>query len=123
MLNTAQLPQMSHTELQVLAASLMAQLTQKDQELLWRKTRIEQLTHEIATLRRIRFSATRERLHRDGDPEQAELWGSDLSADLAAMQAELEALSDAPSASESATPAPARRPPSANPCLKTSRVR
>lgn len=115
MLNATQLPQMSHTELQVLAASLMAQLTQKDQELLWRKTRIEQLTHEIATLRRIRFSATRERLHRDGDPEQAELWGSDLSADLAAMQAELEALSDAPSATESATPAPARRIPKRKP--------
>jgi len=110
MLNAAQLPQMipkmSHAELQVLAAQLLSQLSDKDaaiqsaqqllaakdQELNWRQARIEQLNHEIALLRRMKFAATSERLARQGGPEQASLWGADLDADLAAIEAELDAL-------------------------------
>ena len=126
MLNVAQLPQMSHAELQGLAAQLLSQLSDKDamihsarqlvaakdaaihsaqqllaakdQELNWRQARIEQLTHEIALLRRMKFAATSERLAREGGPEQASLWGADLDADLAAIEAELEALRAAPQA-------------------------
>jgi transposase len=111
------IPQMNHAELQVLAAALLEQLGRKDaeihsvqqlmvakdQELNWRQSRIDQLTHEIAVLRRLKFAATSERLARAGGPEQASLWGADLDADLAAIEAELDALrelaSDTPTAS------------------------
>jgi len=124
---------MSQAELQALAASLLAQLHErdaqlserdaaihsaqqllaaKDQELNWRQARIDQLTHEIAVLRRLKFGATSERLAREGGPEQASLWGAELDADLAAIEAELEALRSAPALPEDAVAAqPERRSP------------
>jgi len=144
MLNTAQLPQMSHAQLQTLAAQLLSQLSDKeaaihsaqqllvskdaaihaaqqllaakDQELNWRQVRIEQLTHEIALLRRLKFAATSERLASAGGPEQVGLWGADLDADLAAIEAELEALRTAlaPEA-QGAAPEPERSSPKATP--------
>jgi transposase len=114
------IPQMSHDELQVLAASLLAQLNDqaavihsaqqlmaaKDQELNWRQSRIDQLTHEIAVLRRLKFAATSERIAREGGPEQASLWGADLDADLAAIEAELNALREPPSDTPAASASP-----------------
>ena len=110
-LSAQAIPQMSHAELQVWAASLLAQLNDqaavihsaqqlmaaKDQELNWRQSRIDALTHEIAVLRRLKFAATSERIAREGGPEQASLWGADLDADLAAIEA-------------AADPAPQARP-------------
>jgi transposase len=126
MMNATQLTQMSHAELQNLASSLITQLqdkdafiqsaqqliTAKDQELNWRQARIDQLTHEIAVLRRMKFAATSERLAREGTPEQASLWGADLDADLAAIEAELEALRSAPASDVPAAPnTPQRQTP------------
>ncbi len=131
-LNPNLIPQLSRSELQALAASLLAQLhdrdaqlhdrdaaihsaqqllAAKDQELTWRQARIEQLTHEIAVLRRLRFGATSERLAREGGPEQASLWSAELDADLAAIEAELEALRSAPAAPDAAAVEPKRQRP------------
>jgi transposase len=44
----ANLDALSPDELRTLAAQLMAQVGEKDRELRYRQTRIDQLTHEIA---------------------------------------------------------------------------
>ena len=50
------LGQMNAHELRDLAAALLAQVTQKDQELKFKQLKIDQLTHEMAILKRWRFS-------------------------------------------------------------------
>lgn len=92
MSTAAKLNQLSHAELQELASSLLQQIDEKNQELIHRQARIEALRHEIAVLHRIQFPRTSERLTNDGEPAQASLWGNDVDADLAAIEAELEAL-------------------------------
>jgi transposase len=64
-----------------------------------REARISVLTAEIARLRRLQFSARSEKM----DPAQRELFEETMMADIAAVQAELEALQ-----SPAAEPLPAR---------------
>ena len=61
----------------------------KDQELQFRQAKIDKLTHEIAVLRRLKFAASSERL---ANEQQASLLDEAIDADLAAIEAELEAL-------------------------------
>jgi len=51
----AVLDALSPDELRTLAAQLMAQVGENERELHYRQTRIDQLTHEIAALRRLHF--------------------------------------------------------------------
>jgi len=109
----AHLTHLSVTELHALIAqqsSVIAgkdlALASKDQELHWRQTRIEQLTHELALHRRARFGVKAESL----PLEQARLFDETLDADLAAMEAELEQLKPAAPLDTPAKQRPKRAP-------------
>ena len=84
----ANLDAMSPDELRTLAAQLMAQVGENERELRYRQTRIDQLTHEIATLRRLHFGKRSEQLN----VEQMSLLNEAIDADLAALEVELEQL-------------------------------
>ncbi len=83
-----QLQHMSAQQLRALAETLMAKLMDKDQEIHFKQTKIDLLTHEIARYKRLKFAAKSEALHAD----QRSLLDEALGADLAALEAELQAL-------------------------------
>jgi len=88
------LAHLSVAELHALIAQRDLQIAGKDQELHWRQTRIDQLTHELSLHRRWRFGAKTEQF----SVEQAQLFNETIDADLAAIEDELEQLkSPAPS--------------------------
>jgi transposase len=80
--------QMNAQELRDLATSLFAQVSQKDQELKTKQLKIDQLTHEMAVLKRWQFGRRSEKL----DPAQRSLLEETIDADLEAIELELEAL-------------------------------
>lgn len=51
--------QMNAQELRDLVSALMGQVTQKEQELKFKQLKIDQLTHEMAILKRWRFGRKR----------------------------------------------------------------
>lgn len=69
-------------------ANHQAVIAKRDREIVYKAAKIEQLTREIARLRRVQFAARTEKL----DPEQRALFDEAITADLAAAEAELEAL-------------------------------
>ena len=81
-----------------MVTALMAQvgehaktITSKDREILYRQTKIDQLTHEMAVLKRWKFGRSREQL----DQAQASLLDETIDADIAdiaAIEQELESL-------------------------------
>jgi transposase len=89
-------------QLRALAAQLMAEvqakdlaleaktreLSERDRELRFRQTRIEQLTHEISVLKRYQFGQRSEQLN----SEQMSLLDEAIDGDLAAVEMELEQL-------------------------------
>src|ERR1700758_3043040 len=112
-----QLPYMDAQQLRVLTEGLMAKLidqaqaliskdqqlhvqqrahqevlASKDQEIHFKQTKIDLLTHEIARYKRRQFAAKSEKLHAD----QRSLLEETLDADLAALEAQLQALSPEP---------------------------
>lgn len=91
--------------LRALAARLMAQVGEKDRELHYRQTRIEQLTHEIAMLKRMQFGKRSEKL----DTEQMNLLEETMDADLGAIELELAQLKSTP-ASDDTRQKPKRSP-------------
>jgi transposase len=84
----ADLDALSPNELRTLAAQLMAQVGENERELRYRQTRIDQLTHEIAVLKRLHFGKRSEQLN----VEQMSLLNEAIDADLAALEIELEQL-------------------------------
>jgi len=104
----ANLDAMSPDELRTLAAQLMAQVDEKERELRYRQTRIDQLTHELAVLKRLQFGKRSEQL----DTEQLSLLDEAIDADLAALEAELEQLQpDTPPGRQPQKPKRAPLPP------------
>jgi transposase len=67
-------------------------IASKDSEIKYRQAKIEQLTHEMAVLKRWKFGKSREQL----GAAQASLLDETLDADIAAIEQELEALAPAP---------------------------
>ena len=63
-------------------------ITRKDREILYRQTKIDQLTHEMAVLKRWKFGRSREQL----DAGQASLLDETIDADIAAIEQELKSL-------------------------------
>ena len=63
-------------------------IVSKDREILYRQTKIDQLTHEMAVLKRWKFGRSREQL----DAGQASLLDETIDADIAAIEEELEQL-------------------------------
>jgi transposase len=111
-----QLQHMDAQQLRALAEGLMAKLMDKDQEIHFKQTKIDLLTHEIARYKRLQFAAKSEKLQAD----QRSLLDETLDADLAALEAELQALSPAP-AEPADTPSKAK-PRRARHCPHTCRA-
>ena len=66
-------------------------IASKDREILYRQTKIEQLTHEMAVLKRWKFGRSREQL----DSVQASLLDETIDADISAIEQELANLTPA----------------------------
>jgi transposase len=92
-----QLAGMDAQQLREFAAGLIERVTRQDQELRYKQLKIDQLTHEMAVLRRWKFAARSEQLH----GSQGSLLEETIEADLEAIGAELAALR---------SPAPAQLP-------------
>ena len=93
------LDQLPPEQLRALAAQLMQRVESLDQkvETMGKKihrdqTLIEKLTHEIAQLKRFKFAKRSEQL----SPDQVSLLDDLIDTDIAAIEAELEALKPAP---------------------------
>ncbi len=90
------LDQMPADQLRALAAQLLSQIDTMGRKSHRDDTIIEQLTHEIAILRRHRFAKRSEQI----SPEQGSLLDDLLDSDLEAIDAELTALLPAPAPAE-----------------------
>jgi transposase len=86
--------QMNAKELRDLATSLFAHVTRQDQELKHKQLKIDQLTHEMAVLKRWQFGRRSEKL----DPAQRSLLDETIDADLEAIEHELKSLQSGRSA-------------------------
>lgn len=107
MLTSEQLRGLGETELRALTQDLLARLSHSDSELLmrdrklvWSEARIDQLTHEIAVLKRWKFSARSEQL----DAVQKSLLDESVDADIAAVELELDLLRSRPRPSDPQQP-------------------
>src|SRR5580658_3854292 len=80
--------QMNAQELRDLATALIAQVCQQNQELKHKQLKIDQLTHEMAVLKRWQFGKRSEKL----DPAQRSLLDETIDADLEAIEHEIKAL-------------------------------
>ncbi len=89
-----QLTRMDAQQLRAFASELIETLASKDRELRHKQLKIEQLTHEMALLRRWKFAARSEQLH----GAQGSLLDETIDADLEAIAAELATLRSAPPA-------------------------
>ena len=98
---TTSLDQLNTEQLRSLAAQLLQNIERLDKEVLYHKTRNQQLIHEIAQLKRHRFAKRAESF----SPDQASLLDDLIDTDIAAIEAELEIL--APKSASS----PARQKP------------
>ncbi|QUN32171.1 IS66 family transposase (plasmid) [Cupriavidus sp. KK10] len=92
MIDTAQLQGMNADQLRALAMDLMSEVRARDSELRLKDTRIAQLTHEMAVLKRWKFAARSEKL----PTEQQSLLDEAIDADLIAIEHELEQLASKP---------------------------
>jgi len=100
-----QLSRLDAQQLRALAAELIEKVSRQDQELRHRQLKIDQLTHEMALLKRWRYAARSEVLQ----GVQASLLEEMIQADLEAIEEELEAL--LPGKSQEPTPERPRRLP------------
>ena len=105
MVDVQQISGLSEQQLRELASTLIAQIAhrdrtivqrdeliaRKDQDILYRQAKIDQLTHELAVLKRWKFGKSREHL----DPAQASLLDEAIDGDIAAIEVELEQLAPA----------------------------
>ncbi len=88
-------------------------ISSKDREILYRQAKIDQLTHEMAVLKRWKFGRSREQL----DAAQASLLDETIDADIAAIEQELQEL--APPVNPAKEPASSL---SAQPCRQSCPV-
>lgn len=86
-LNAKQLRELARNLIEQIANRDQA-ITAKDREILYRQTKIDQLTHEMAVLKRWKFGRSREQL----DAGQASLLDETIDADIAAIEQELQDL-------------------------------
>src|SRR6202050_3424113 len=95
-----QLDKMNAAELRNLTATLLAELDSRDKELKAKQLKIDQLTHEMAILKRYRFDRRSEQL----DAVQRSLLDESIDADIEAISLEIEALKAKPSAAPKSQP-------------------
>ena len=85
-------------------AGLDKTISSKDREILYRQAKIDQLTHEMAVLKRWKFGRSREQL----DAGQASLLDETIDADIAAIEQELQDLAPADNAAKESRQKPKR---------------
>ena len=85
-------------------ASLDQTISSKDREILYRQAKIDQLTHEMAVLKRWKFGRSREQL----DAGQASLLDETIDADIAAIEQELQDLAPPANAAKESRQQPKR---------------
>lgn len=90
------LDQMTPEQLRTLAAQLMSKVDTQSRKIHRDETIIEQLTHEVAILKRHKFAKRSEQI----SPAQGSLLDDLLNTDLEAIEAELKALHPAPAQTE-----------------------
>src|SRR5512145_1252173 len=100
----ARLDALDAQQLRALAAELIEKVSRQDQELHYRQLKIDQLTHEMALIKRWRYAARSEALR----GVQASLLEETIAADLEAIERELKALQ--PGASQPPRERPRRAP-------------
>ena len=100
------LAEMSAQELRYLAATLLVQVTERDELLKSKQLKIDQLTHEMATLKRWRFARHSEQL----ESGQKSLLEEAIDEDLTAIGLEIESLNPSNVAREIAKQKPRRTP-------------
>ena len=83
-------------------ASLDQTISSKDREILYRQAKIDQLTHEMAVLKRWKFGRSREQL----DSGQTSLLDETIDADIAAIEQELQDLAPPANAAKEPRQAP-----------------
>lgn len=105
---------LNEQQLRAFASSLMAQIAHRDeviahrdQAIIQRDELIDQLTHELAVLKRWKFGKSREQLA----PAQASVLDEAIDGDIAAIQAELEQLVPTAAAATTRNAAAAPRTP------------
>lgn len=110
----ADLDSLSLEQLRALAAQLIAEVqvkdrkvSERDRELHSRQTRVDQLSHEIAILKRQQFGQRSERLN----SEQMSLLEKVIDGDVAAIEMELEQLKSLPAERQREQPKRASLPP------------
>lgn len=81
----ADLNHLSPKQLRTLSVELIAEVDEKNRELHYRQTRIDQLTHEMAVIKRYSFGKRSEQV----DSTQASLLDESVDADIAAIEEEL----------------------------------
>ncbi|QXG40020.1 IS66 family transposase [Pseudomonas viridiflava] len=86
------LDQLNPEQLRALAAQLIQRVETMDKQITHHKSVNEKLAHEIALLKRFKFAKRSEQL----SPDQASLLDDLIDTDIAAIEAELEALQPAP---------------------------
>ncbi|MGY2184477.1 transposase domain-containing protein, partial [Pseudomonas agarici] len=96
MTSSPNLDQMTSDQLRAFATQLLSQVETMGKKINRDQTVIEKLTHEIAQLKRLKFAKRSEQLN----PEQASLLNDLIDTDIAAIEAELQALQIAPAATE-----------------------
>ncbi len=96
MTSSPNLDQMSSDQLRALAAQLLSQVDTMGKKINRDQTVIEKLTHEIAQLKRLKFAKRSKQMN----PEQASLLNDLIDTDIAAIEAELQALQTVPAATE-----------------------
>jgi hypothetical protein len=101
--STPNLAEMSPEALREFAAKLLGKLAQKDETIRVKQLKIDQLTHEMAILKRWRFGRRSEQL----ESGQRSLLEESIDEDLEAISVELEALQE-PAADRPAKQKPRR---------------
>jgi transposase len=104
-IDPAQLSALNAEQLRELAARLIEHANRDAQQLVWRDAKIDQLTFEIAQLKRQKFGARSERF----SGEQKALFDEAIEADIAAAEAQLERLRASLPPSPAATKSAPRR--------------
>jgi len=84
----------------------MAVVASRERTIRQRDLKIDQLTHELARLRRVQFAARSERM----DPAQRALFDESMAADIAALEDALAALRPEPPRTQPERRKPVRRP-------------
>jgi transposase len=111
MMNADQIAQMNADELRAFTMQLMTEISDVRRDNTWKQLKIDQLTHEMALMKRRKFGASSEQLK----GEQRHLFEETVEADLEAMTLELKALQrteaqTAPKETPKRAPLPANLP-------------